>query len=87
MPNVRPAWLTLIIFTVQSMWGTTGGTFLYREELKPLPYALSQIVSSGIARTGAGAAVSLLMMSVPIVTFILTQRNVLQTMMSSGIKE
>ena len=87
MPNVKPAWMTLIIFTVQSTWGITGGTFVYREELKTLPYALNQIVSSGISRTGAGAAVSLLMMSVPIAVFIITQRNVLQTMMSSGIKE
>ena len=87
MPNVKPAWMTLIIFTVQSTWGIAGGTFVYREELKTLPYALNQIVSSGISRTGAGAAVSLLMMSVPIAVFIITQRNVLQTMMSSGIKE
>ena len=54
MPNVKPAWLTLIIFTVQSMWGATGGAFIYSEELKTLPYALSQIVAGGIARTGAG---------------------------------
>lgn len=87
MPNVKPAWMTLIIFTVQNTWGITGGTFIYREELKTLPYALNQIVSSGISRTGAGAAVSLLVMSVPIAVFIITQRNVLQTMMSSGIKE
>lgn len=86
MPNVKPAWLTVTIFTVQSMWGTTGGSYLYSEELKTLPYALSQIVSSGIARTGAGAAVSLLMLIVPVTVFIISQRNVLQTMMSSGIK-
>ena len=86
MPNVKPAWLTVTIFTVQSMWGTTGGSYLYSEELKTLPYALSQIVSSGIARTGAGAAVSLLMLIVPVTVLIISQRNVLQTMMSSGIK-
>lgn len=87
MPNIRPAWLTLIIFTVQSMWGTTGGNFLYSEELKTLPYALSQVVAGGIIRTGAGAAISLLMMIVPITVFIVAQRNVIQTMMNSGIKE
>ena len=87
MPNMKPAWLTLIIFTVQSTWGTTGGIYLYSEELKTLPYALSQIVSSGISRTGVSAAISLLMMIVPIMVFIITQKNVLQTMMTSGIKE
>lgn len=87
MPNVKPAWLTLIIFTVQNTWGTTGGSYIYREELKTLPYALNQIVSSGISRTGAGASVSLLMMIIPVLVFVVTQRNVLQTMMSSGIKE
>lgn len=87
MPNVKPAWLTLIIFTVQGTWGTTGGSYLYSEQLKTLPYALSQIVSSGISRTGASAAISLLLMIVPVTVFIITQRNVLQTMMSSGIKE
>lgn len=87
MPNIKPAWLTLIIFAVQNMWGATGGTFIFREELKTLPYALSQIVAGGIARTGVGAAISLLMMAVPILVFIVTQKNVIQTMMTSGIKE
>ena len=87
MPNLKPAWLTVTIFTVQGLWGATGGSYIYSEELKTLPYALSQIVSSGIARTGSGAAVALLMLIVPITVFVVSQRNVLQTMMSSGIKE
>ena len=31
---------------------TTGGVFIYSEELKPVSYVLSQLVSGGIARTG-----------------------------------
>lgn len=87
VPNVKPAWMTLVIFTVQSMWSTTGGTYIYSEELKTLQTALNQIVSSGISRTGVSAAISLIMMAVPIATFIISQKNVVQTMMSSGIKE
>ena len=87
MPNVRPAWLTLIIFSIQNLWGVTGGDLLYSEELKTLPYALNQIVSAGLVRAGASAAVSVLMMIVPIAVFIITQSNIIETMTSSGIKE
>ena len=87
VPNVKSAWLTLVIFTVQDMWSTTGGTYIYSEELKTLQTALNQIVSSGISRTGVSAAISLIMMIVPITVFVLAQKNVVETMMSSGIKE
>lgn len=87
MPNVRPAWLTLIIFCFQNLWGATGGDYLYSEELKTLPYALNQIVAGGLARAGAGAAVSVYMMIVPVGVFIVTQSNIIETMTSSGIKE
>ena len=87
LPNVKSAWLTLVIFTVQDTWSETGGTFIYSEQLKTLQTALNQIVSSGISRTGVSAAISLIMMIVPITVFVVSQRNVVETMMSSGIKE
>lgn len=87
MPSVKSAWLTLIIFAVQSLWNSTGGVVIRSEELKPLSYALSQIAAGGIARAGASAAVSVVMMIVPIVIFIITQSNILDTMATSGIKE
>ena len=87
MPSVKSAWLTLIIFSFQSLWGTTGSGTIYSEQLKTLPYALSQAVTAGISRTGESAAISCLMMIVPITVFIVTQSNVMETMMSSGIKE
>lgn len=86
MPLCKPAWITLIILSFQSMWGTTGGVFIYSEELKPLSYVLSQIVGSGIARTGVSSAVSLIMLSVPITVFIVSQSNVIETMATSGMK-
>ncbi len=87
MPMVKPAWLTLLIFSFQGIWGTTGGVFIFDENLKTLPTALSNIVSGGIARTGVSAAVSLIMILPPITVFLFSQSNVMQTMSSSGIKD
>ncbi|MGL4737183.1 MAG: carbohydrate ABC transporter permease [Cellulosilyticaceae bacterium] len=87
MPNVKPAWLTLSIFTIQSLWNATGGVYIFSEEKKTLSYAMSQIVAGGVARAGAGAAVGVIMLIVPITVFIISQSNILQTMASSGIKE
>ena len=87
MPMVKPAWLTMMLFSVQSMWGITGANMIFTEAKKPLSYALNQIVSGGIARAGAGAAVQLIMIAPPILIFIVTQTQVLDTMASSGIKD
>lgn len=87
MPNVKPAWLTCIIMSVQALWGNPQSTYLYSEELKTLPYALSQVAAGGIARRGAAAAVQLVMMIVPIGVFIFSQSNILETMANSGIKD
>jgi ABC-type glycerol-3-phosphate transport system permease component len=87
MPNVKPAWLTLIILMFQFLWGTTGGVFLRSEQLKPLNFALNQIVAGGIARAGAGAAVGFILMMVPITFFIISQSQIIETMATSGMKE
>lgn len=87
MPNVKPAWLTLIIFSVQSLWNNRAATFIYSEEKKTLVYALQQIQSGGIARTGQAAAVTVIVMLVPILIFILSESQILETMASSGLKD
>lgn len=87
MPSVKPAWLTVIVFSVQALWNTGATTFIYREELKTLAYALGQLATGTIARAGVGAAVAVVMMIVPIIVFIITQSRVIETMASSGIKE
>lgn len=87
MPAVKPGWLTLVIFSFQGLWGMTGGVFIFSEEKKPLPFALNQILLGGIARAGVGAAVILMMMTVPIIMFMVTQSSIIQTMATSGIKE
>ncbi len=87
MPNVKSAWLTLMLLSVQTLWGVGATPYIYKEELKTLPYALTQILSSGIARAGIGAAVTVFMMVVPILIFVLSQANIIETMSSSGMKE
>jgi ABC-type glycerol-3-phosphate transport system permease component len=87
LPMIKPAWLTVMIFSVQGLWNARASNFIYSEQLKTLPYALSQIITAGVARAGVGAAVGLFVMIVPLVMFILAQSNVLQTMANSGIKE
>jgi len=86
MPLVKPAWLTLIILLFQQLWGTDGGNYIFTENLKPLSYALRQIVAGGIARTGTAAAVTVIMLIVPLTVFIINQTKMLDTMAHSGLK-
>ena len=87
MPNVKPAWLTIIIFSVQNLWNANAATVIYSEEKKTLVYALQQIQAGGIARTGQAAAVTVIVMLVPVTIFILSQSRILETMASSGLKD
>ena len=87
MPNVKPAWLTLIIFSVQSLWNNKASTVIYSEEMKTLPFAMQQIQAGGIARTGEAAAVLVVLMIVPIAIFIFSESQILETMASSGLKD
>lgn len=86
LPLVKPAWLTVIILLFQQLWSTDGGSFIFTENLKPLSYALQQIVNGGIARTGTAAAVGVIMLIVPISVFILSQTKIIDTMAHSGLK-
>ena len=63
-----------------------AATSSIRNRLNGLPSAFNQIQAGGIARTGAAAAAALMMMLPPIITFIITQSNVIRTS-HSGIKE
>lgn len=87
MPNVKPAWMTLIIFSFQAMWNNTGASYIYSEELKMLPSIIGTITAGGVRRTGVSAAAALLMMLPPILIFVFSQNNVLETMSSSGMKD
>ncbi len=87
MPICKPAWLTLIIIMFQNIWGQTHTAYIYKESMKTLPYALTQITKGGYIRAGAAQAVGVLMLVVPAVIFVFNQSKILETMASSGIKE
>ena len=87
MPMVKPAWLTLIIETFKGLWNTGASIYLHSEQLKTLNYAIGQILSGGIARSGAGAASTVVMMIVPILIFVINQSKIIETMGSSGMKD
>ena len=87
MPMVKPAWLTLIIFSFQGLWNQGSSIYIYSEQLKSINYAIGQIMAGGIKRAGASAASSVLMMMVPIIVFVISQSNIIETMGSSGMKD
>lgn len=85
MPLLKPAWMTLIILSIQSLWGATSNN-TYSEIYKTMPQAFAQIATGGIERTGASAAISLIMLAVPLICFLVMQSKIIDTMASSGIK-
>ncbi|MCD7788551.1 MAG: carbohydrate ABC transporter permease [Firmicutes bacterium] len=87
MPMVKPAWLTLIVYCFQGLWNSGSSIYIYSEQLKTLNYAISQITAGGIARAGASAAATVVMMLVPILVFVISQSNIIETMGSSGMKD
>ncbi len=88
MPNVKPAWLTLVIFSFQGIWNDTSvSSMVFTESLRTLPSALSQVSGGGIARVGAASAASLILMLPPILIFIFAQNRVVETMAFAAIKE
>ena len=87
MPMVKPAWLTLIIYSFQGLWNAGSSIYIYSEQLKSFNYAIGQITAGGIKRQGASAAATVVMMAVPILVFVITQSNIIETMGSSGMKD
>ncbi len=87
MPMVKPAWLTLIIYSFQDLWNSGSSIYVYSEQLKSFNYAIGQITAGGIKRAGASAASTVIMMAVPIAVFVISQSNIIETMGSSGMKD
>ncbi len=87
MPMVKPAWLTLIIESFKGLWNSGASIYIHSEQLKTFNYAISQVVTAGIARAGASAAATVVMMLVPITVFVLSQSQIIETMGSSGMKD
>ena len=87
MPMVKPGWLTLIVYSFKDLWNAGASTYIHSEQLKSLNYAISQITAGGIKRAGASAAATVIMMLVPILVFVISQSNIIETMGSSGMKD
>ena len=87
MPMVKPAWLTLIVYSFQGLWNAGASMYIHSEQLKSFNYAIGQITAGGIKRAGASAASQVIMMLVPIMVFIFSQSNIVETMGSSGMKD
>jgi ABC-type glycerol-3-phosphate transport system permease component len=86
MPLVKPAWLTLMITVFQQVWNVGASSYVYSENLKTFDNAINSIISAS-GTQGAGAAAAVIMMSVPITVFIITQSKMVETMASSGMKD
>ncbi len=84
MPLVKPAWLTLLVTTFQSVWNAGASGYVWSEQLKTFNSAIATI--SGVS-AGASSAGSVVMMSVPIIIFIINQSKIVETMASSGMKD
>ena len=87
MPMVKPACMTLIVYSFKDLWNTGASTYIQSEQLKTFNYAIQQIVSGGIARAGVGAAAAIVMLIVPVIVFVVSQSNVVETMSTSGMKD
>ena len=87
MPTIKPAWLTLLLFSFRDLWSAAPVGMIFTEQLKTLPQVISQITSGGTARAGSAMAVTVMMMVPPILVFLISQSNVVEAMSSAGIKE
>ena len=91
MPLVKPGWLTLIVYSFQNLWNTASTPYIYSEQLKTINYAIGQILNGDTVMTtlrqGASAASTLIMLIVPVIVFIISESNIIETMGSSGMKD
>ncbi|MBO4733602.1 MAG: carbohydrate ABC transporter permease [Clostridia bacterium] len=87
VPMVKPCIMTLTLFGFQGIWSTVPDGTIFSESLKTLPTIMTNINAGGIARSGSAMAVTVIMMLPPIIIYLVTQSNVLESMNSAGIKE
>ena len=88
-PMLTPAWATLIVLSFVSNWNDYFSplVFITDESRKTLPLVLTSLAENGnIARAGAAAVGTFLMVLPTILIFVIMQRRVIETMTFSGIK-
>lgn len=87
IPLVKPCMMTLMLFGFSSAWATGSNGTIFSESIKTLPTIMSQITAGGVARAGSAMAVTVILMIPPILVYLISQSNVLESMNSAGIKE
>lgn len=88
MPAIKPAWCTLVMLTFVSTWNDYFSPLIFTtsQEMKTLPLALQTISGGSISRMGASSAATLLMTIPTVIIFLVMQKQVMATMVHSGIK-
>ena len=92
MPALAPAWATLIVFSFVSNWNDYFSPLIYitDQAMRTLPLAIHTIGGgtggTALARAGAVAASSFVMIVPTVVLFTALQGKVMETMTHSGIK-
>jgi ABC-type glycerol-3-phosphate transport system permease component len=90
LPLIKPAIATIAIVAFQGVWNNTEVSNLYinDESLKTFAFYMTTLTMTGNAVAGQGmaAAASLIMFVPNLVVFIVLQKNVMNTMIHSGIK-
>ena len=92
MPSLGPAWSTLVVLSTVSSWNDYFTPLVYTssQTMKTLPLALQMIAGgpavASIGRAGAVAAATFLMVVPIVILYMLMQRQMIATMVHSGIK-
>ncbi len=92
MPALAPAWATLIVFSFVSNWNDYFSPLIYitDQAMRTLPLAIHTIGGgaggTSLARAGAVAASSFVMILPTVILFTILQGKVMETMTHSGIK-
>lgn len=90
IPMIKPAIATAAILVFQQVWTNmeTSNYFFNDDSMKTLTFYMNTLVNANntVAGQGMSAAASLILFVPNLVLFIILQKNVMNTMASSGIK-
>lgn len=93
LPLAMPALATVLILTFQGVWMDVEAStlFVQKETMKTLAYYVTTLTnavgnSNSVAGQGMMAAASLLIFLPNLLMFLVFQRRIIETMVSSGIK-
>lgn len=89
IPLTKPALATSVVLTFQQVWGAVeaSNNFITDDSMKTLAFYLGSIATNNtVAAMGMSAAATVIQIMPPLIIFIITQSQVMNTMSHSGIK-